>query len=113
MPGSAHTASARHSKNIATTGCSCTSAAPSDPSKGQQASDGSAYQEYALTDKGKRLYTVVVARSDNGESQLFAPGEAHSVLLEKSTGVPLQRMAPHTEGGKELLPDDALVRKLG
>ena len=83
------------------------------PTKGQQASDGSAYQEYALTDKGKRLFTVVVARSDNGESQLFAPGEAHSVLVENSTGAPLQRMAPHTEGGKELLPDDALVRKLG
>ena len=113
MPGSAHTASARHSKNIATTGCSCAPIALPAPTKGQQASDGSAYQEYALTDKGKRLYTVVVARSDNGESQLFAPGEAHSVLVENSTGAPLQRMAPHTEGGKELLPDDALVRKPG
>ena len=60
----------------------------------------------------KRLYTVVVARSDNGESQLFAPGEAHSVLVEKSTGAPIQRMAPHMEGGQELLPDDTVVRKL-
>jgi len=78
----------------------------------QPASDGSAYQEYVLTDKGKRLFAVVVALRQWGESQLFAPGEAHSVLVEKSTGAPIQRMAPHREGGQELLPDDAVVRKL-
>ena len=78
----------------------------------QPASDGSAYQEYVLTDKGKRLFAVVVALRQWGESQLFAPGEAHSVLVEKSTGAPIQRMAPHMEGGQELLPDDAVVRKL-
>ncbi|MFE1573048.1 winged helix-turn-helix transcriptional regulator [Comamonas odontotermitis] len=79
----------------------------------QPASDGSAYQEYVLTDKGKRLFAVVVALRQWGESELFTPGEVHSVLVEKSTGAPIQRMAPHREGGQELLPDDAVVRKPG
>ncbi|MBB6579645.1 DNA-binding HxlR family transcriptional regulator [Comamonas odontotermitis] len=79
----------------------------------QPASDGSAYQEYVLTDKGKRLFAVVVALRQWGESQLFAPAEARSVLVEKSTGAPIQHMAPQTESGQELLPDDAVVRKPG
>jgi DNA-binding HxlR family transcriptional regulator len=39
------------------------------------ASDGSAYQEYALTQKGRKLFPVIVASREWGESYLFSHGE--------------------------------------
>ena len=78
----------------------------------QPASDGSAYQEYALTAKGLSLFPVVVALRQWGEDQLFAPGEAHSTLVEKASGQPVARMHPQTADGHLLVPDDAVVRKL-
>src|SRR5260370_13795232 len=39
------------------------------------ASDGSAYQEYALTEMGRGLYIVLVALRQWGESCLFEEGE--------------------------------------
>ncbi|WP_263140317.1 helix-turn-helix domain-containing protein [Pseudomonas sp. RIT-PI-AD] len=53
------------------------------------ASDGSAYQEYVLTDKGEDLFKVVVALRQWGEAQLFEPGEARSVLVERASGDPV------------------------
>ncbi|MDR0261237.1 MAG: helix-turn-helix transcriptional regulator [Comamonas sp.] len=79
----------------------------------QPASDGSAYQEYALTAKGLGLFPVVVALRQWGEDQLFAPGEAHSSLVEKASGQPVARMQPKTADGQVLAPDAAMVRKLG
>jgi DNA-binding HxlR family transcriptional regulator len=79
----------------------------------QPASDGSAYQEYALTAKGLSLFPVVVALRQWGEDQLFAPGEAHSSLVEKASGQPVARMQPRTADGQVLAPDAAMVRKLG
>lgn len=79
----------------------------------QPASDGSAYQEYALTAKGLGLFPVVVALRQWGEDQLFSPGEAHSSLVEKASGRPAARMQPQTADGQVLAPDDAMVRKLG
>jgi len=79
----------------------------------QPASDGSAYQEYALTAKGLGLFPVVVALRQWGEDQLFAPGEAHSSLVEKASGKPVARMQPQTADGQVLAPSAAMVRKLG
>jgi DNA-binding HxlR family transcriptional regulator len=39
------------------------------------ASDGSAYREYALTQKGRELFPVIVALRQWGESHLFSRGE--------------------------------------
>lgn len=52
----------------------------------QDASDGTSYQEYVLTPQGESLFTVVVALRQWGEQHLFAPGERHSVLIDKRTG---------------------------
>ncbi len=79
----------------------------------QPASDGSAYQEYALTAKGLGLFPVVVALRQWGEDQLFALGEAHSSLVEKASGQPVARMQPQTADGRVLAPGAAVVRKLG
>ncbi|MCC2970928.1 helix-turn-helix domain-containing protein [Massilia sp. IC2-476] len=76
------------------------------------AGTGSAYQEYVLTEAGKSLFPVVVALRQWGERNLFMPGEAHSELIEKKTGKPVQLMSVRTEDGGVLGPDDAEVRKL-
>lgn len=55
----------------------------------QGASDGTAYQEYVLTDKGERLFPVIVALRQWGEQNLFAQGERHSLLVDRRTGRPV------------------------
>lgn len=70
------------------------------------ASDGSAYMEYALTERGKSLFAVVVALRQWGESHLFDEGEQHSTLVHKRTGRPMPAMKP------AIGPDDAAVIKV-
>lgn len=78
----------------------------------QAGSKGGAHQEYVLTPQGRKLFPVVVALRQWGEEHLFERGEAHSVLVEKTTGKPLALMAPHAEDGRPLAPDETEVRKL-
>lgn len=78
----------------------------------QPASDGSAYQEYVLTDQGKDLFPVAVALRQWGERHLFAKHEPHSTLIEKRTGKPLRVMAPQTDDGRILSSDETEVRKV-
>src|SRR5579884_524198 len=56
------------------------------------ASDGSAYQEYVLTDKGRGLFPVLVALRQWGEEFFFEPDEPHVVLVEKKTGLPVRKL---------------------
>ena len=78
----------------------------------RDASDGTAYQEYALSTKGKDLFPVVVALRQWGESHLFVSGERHSVLIDTRTRKPVPRMAPKTKDGSTLLPEFTEVRKV-
>jgi DNA-binding HxlR family transcriptional regulator len=75
------------------------------------ASDGTAYQEYVLTAKGEALFPVVVSLRQWGEVNLYAEGEPHSVLLERSTGQPLTTLVVTGEGGAEVKSSAAYVRK--
>ncbi|MET3178858.1 UNVERIFIED_ORG: DNA-binding HxlR family transcriptional regulator [Variovorax guangxiensis] len=76
------------------------------------ASDGSAYQEYVLTAKGKGLFPVVVGLRHWGEAHLYARGEPHSVLLERDSGKPVPKIELRTRDGKQLDPDATFVKKL-
>jgi len=78
----------------------------------QDASDGTAYQEYVLTPQGESLFSVVVALRQWGEQHLFAPGERHSLLIDKRTGKPIPRMEPQAKNGDVLLPSTTEVRKV-
>jgi DNA-binding HxlR family transcriptional regulator len=78
----------------------------------QPAKDGSAYQEYVLTDQGNSLFPIVVALRQWGERHLFAQGEPHSELLEKKTGQPLPFMAPLAGDGSVIQAGETEVRKL-
>ncbi|MFB9264462.1 winged helix-turn-helix transcriptional regulator [Bradyrhizobium erythrophlei] len=75
------------------------------------ASDGSAYQEYALTKKGRDLFPVVVSLRQWGEAHLYARGEAHSALLDQA-GQPVGRLVLPSKAGRPLTWSDTRVRKV-
>ncbi|QDF37428.1 winged helix-turn-helix transcriptional regulator [Bradyrhizobium symbiodeficiens] len=76
------------------------------------ASDGSAYQEYALTKKGRDLFPVVVSLRQWGEGNLFARGEVHSDLVDEA-GHPVGKLVLPSRAGRPLTWSDTRVRKAG
>lgn len=76
------------------------------------ASDGTAYQEYILTDQGKQLFPVIVALRQWGEQHLFGKQEPHSILIEKSTQKPVPLMRLTSSEGDSLDADTTAVLKL-
>lgn len=76
------------------------------------ASDGSSYQEYTLTAKGRGLFPVVVGLRQWGEDYLFARSEPHSVLIDSELGKPVRRLELRSQDGRLLGSDDAVVKKV-
>jgi DNA-binding HxlR family transcriptional regulator len=70
------------------------------------ASDGSAYKEYVLTDKGREIFPVVISMRQWGERFLFQPQETRSVLLDNASGQPLMAMDVRSSSGQKLGPND-------
>ena len=70
------------------------------------ASDGSAYQEYQLTEKGSRLYLVLVALRQWGESFLFKKGDLDMLLVDRESGRPVKRLELRSQDGRLLGPAD-------
>ncbi|MFM9435486.1 DNA-binding HxlR family transcriptional regulator [Janthinobacterium sp. CG_23.3] len=66
------------------------------------ASDGSAYQEYVLTEKGRSLVTVMVALRQWGEEYLYAPGEPTTILRDRLNKKPLAKLQVLSEDGRPL-----------
>jgi DNA-binding HxlR family transcriptional regulator len=79
------------------------------------ASDGSAYQEYVLTKKGRGLFPVLVALRQWGEDYFFAPGETHVRLVDAKHHKPVRRLELRSQEGQVLGPGDTVIigRKLG
>lgn len=70
------------------------------------ASDGSAYKEYVLTDKGRAIFPIVVSLRQWGERFQFEPHETRSALLDNASGEPLMAMAVRSASGEPLGPSD-------
>lgn len=66
------------------------------------ASDGSAYQEYVLTEKGRSLLTVMVALRQWGEEHLFQPGEPTTILRDRLNKKPLAKLQVMSQDGRPL-----------
>jgi hypothetical protein len=66
------------------------------------ASDGSAYREYELTEKGEALLPVMVALRQWGEKYMFGNGDEHSVLLDAKEHRPLAEIVVRSADGREL-----------
>lgn len=75
------------------------------------ASDGTAYREYVLTEKGRSLFLVIVALRQWGEDHLYRPGEARSSLVDTETDAPVARMELRAENGRSLGWSDTRVQK--
>ena len=67
---------------------------------------GSAYQEYALTEKGRRLYLVLVALRQWGENFLFNEGEVDLLLVDRDNGQPVKPLELRSQDGRLLGPAD-------
>lgn len=76
------------------------------------ASDGSAYSEYVLTEKGRALHLVIAALRQWGDAELYAAGEDHSVLVDTRNGEEVARLALHAADGRPLRWDETRVRKV-
>lgn len=76
----------------------------------QPASDGSAWQEYVLTEKGRALQTVLVALSQWGNEFLFAENECGTVLVDGEQRKPLRKLALIADDGRELTPEEIVAK---
>ena len=76
----------------------------------QPASDGSAYKEYVLTDKGRSVFPIVVGLRQWGERFLFEPGEARSELLDSASGKPIETLLVRAQDGRVVGPEDCRRR---
>jgi len=65
--------------------------------------EGSAHHEYALTQKGRGLYLVLMALKQWGEG---CGGPADHVLVDRRDRRPVRPLAFHAHDGRELAPDD-------
>lgn len=74
------------------------------------ATDGSSYQEYVLTEKGRGLFPVLVALRQWGEDFFFTPGESHVLLLDRKYGLPVRKLEVRSQDRRVLGPMDTVVR---
>ncbi|AXA23094.1 winged helix-turn-helix transcriptional regulator [Pseudomonas putida] len=72
----------------------------------QPASDGSAYKEYVLTEKGRSVFPIVVGLRQWGERFQFEAGETRSMLLDNAKGEPVAKLEVRARDGRVLGPED-------
>ncbi len=70
------------------------------------ASDGSAYREYVLTEKGRDLLPAMIAIRQWGEKYLFSDNEPRSIVLDKKHHQPLRRMEVQDVNGDKCTTAD-------
>ncbi|MEU4119573.1 helix-turn-helix domain-containing protein [Kitasatospora sp. NPDC028055] len=73
------------------------------------AADGSPYQEYLLTEKGRALFPVITALRQWGDEWFFAEGEPRARLVDRASGAPVAPVEVRSADGRLLGPDDAKV----
>jgi DNA-binding HxlR family transcriptional regulator len=66
------------------------------------ASDGSAYQEYVLTRKGRGIFPILVALRQWSEEFDAHPEEIATILVDRDSGRPVKRLELHAQDGRLL-----------
>ena len=64
------------------------------------ASDGSAYQEYLLTPKGRGVFPILVALRQWSEEFDERPEEIATVLVDKENGRPVRKLELYSQDGR-------------
>ena len=74
------------------------------------ASDGSAYQEYVLTPKGRGVFPVLVALRQWSQEFSFSPGECATLLVDRAKGRPIRKLELRAMDGRLLSDGDTEVK---
>lgn len=74
----------------------------------EPASDGSAYQDYVLTEKGIALQPILVALGQWGSDYLFEDGEPCTRLVDAKNRQPLRKIELRAQDGR-LLDHDKIT----
>jgi DNA-binding HxlR family transcriptional regulator len=74
------------------------------------ASDGSAYQEYVLTAKGRGVFPVLVALRQWSEEFSGEPGGFPTLLVDRNNGRPVRKLELRAANGRLLGDDDTELR---
>ena len=74
------------------------------------ASDGSAYQEYVLTPKGRGLFPILVALRQWSEEFDDHPEQIATILLDREKGRPVKKLEMRAEDGRLLSQGDTMVK---
>ena len=80
--------------------------------KTEPASDGSAYQEYVLTPKGRGVFPVMVALRQWSEEFAFAPDELSSIMVDRQSGTRVRKLELHAQDGRLLGVGDTEVKTI-
>jgi DNA-binding HxlR family transcriptional regulator len=75
------------------------------------ASDGSAWQEYVLTEKGRGLFPVMVALSQWGQAHCFEPSEARTRVVDAAHGQPVRPLEVRAADGRVLTARDTRLER--
>jgi DNA-binding HxlR family transcriptional regulator len=74
------------------------------------ASDGSAYQEYVLTEKGRGVFPVLVALRQWSETFDPRPEEIGTLLVDRKSGRPVRKLELHSQDGRLLDVGDTTLK---
>lgn len=70
------------------------------------ASDGSAFREYVLTEKGRGLFPILVALRQWSEAYDAHPEDIATILVDRKTGEPVRTLELRARDGRLLGVDD-------
>jgi DNA-binding HxlR family transcriptional regulator len=74
------------------------------------ASDGSAYQEYVLTPKGRGIFPILVALRQWSEEFDEHPNEIDTMLVDRENGKPVRKLAVYSQDGRLLNAADTTLK---
>ena len=74
------------------------------------ASDGSAYQEYLLTPKGRGVFPILVALRQWSEEFDERPEEIATILVDKEKGRPVRKLELYSQDGRLLSAGDTALK---
>jgi DNA-binding HxlR family transcriptional regulator len=74
------------------------------------ASDGSAYQEYLLTPKGRGIFPILVALRQWSEEFDERPEEIGTIMVDREKGKPVRKLALYSQDGRLLTAVDTTLK---
>jgi len=78
--------------------------------KAAPVSDGSAYQEYVLTPKGRGVFPILVALRQWSEEFDDRPEEIATILVDREKGKPVRKLELHAQDGRLLTAADTALK---